>query len=463
MDEKEGDLCVAPAPLPAPDLALASGKENGMNDDDDADAEQCTSATDMENGTSSTSATADTPNPTPTTAEHEAGDEGSQTPAADSTAINTAATTTSTTVTATTSSFARSGFFSRIGGGDIRLGDVYDMAQKRATQMKEQALTEVEKLRQHQQQLQNQKKREEEQQENNKFVIPPSTGTLIIGDPVNNTDTDVITDAAGDDDAEKIGDSMGEKATSTTTMPKALPTSSLSLSTISSPLRDAFNLAKQKSTDAANQLIFPIDTFIAPKDSDDDDVQSGSSSSRSHSSASEYSSDSGDHSSVGDSHDASVGGRDGSKASNASAGRENNIDKSKHDDKATKTNNIGGSNGKSGMESVAVATSTLTPTRIAEATNSVFTAAVGRYRRLKDSAASPLPPLPTKTKVVVGGADRVGGLRNFQLEDIINDQNATTAALNPPANRLLPPSLPLSSKVSVEELLCYTFNEIRSP
>ena len=405
----------------------------------------------MENGTSSTSATADTPNPTPTTAEHEAGDEGSQTPAADSTAINTAATTTSTTVTATTSSFARSGFFSRIGGGDIRLGDVYDMAQKRATQMKEQALTEVEKLRQHQQQ------QLQKQQENNKFVIPPSTGTLIIGDPVKNNTDVVITDAAGDDGAEKNEDLLVGKATSATSMPnatpKAGPKSSLSLSTISSPLRDAFNLAKQKSTDAANQLIFPIDTFIAPKDSDDDDVQSGSSSSRSHSSASEYSSDSGDHSSIGDSHD----------ASNASAGRENNIDKSKHDDKATKTNNIGGSNGKSGMESVAVATSTLTPTRIAEATNSVFTAAVGRYRRLKDSAASPLPPLPTKTKVIVGGADRVGGLRNFQLEDIINDQNASTAALNPTANRLLPPSLPLSSKVSVEELLCYTFNEIRSP
>ncbi|KAL3767637.1 hypothetical protein ACHAWU_010430 [Discostella pseudostelligera] len=438
-EKKEGDLFVAPAPLPAPALAGKESDGDGMKMK--GDVEHC--ASDMENGTSSTSATADTPNPTPTTAEHEEGDGGSPTLSAGSTVINTAATTTSKTTTATgttaatTSSTARSGpgFFSRIGGGDIRLGDVYDMAQKRATQMKEQALTEVEKLRQHQQQ------QLQKQQENNKFVIPPSTGTLIIGDPVKNNTDVVITDAAGDDGAEKNEDLLVGKATSATSMPnatpKAGPKSSLSLSTISSPLRDAFNLAKQKSTDAANQLIFPIDTFIAPKDSDDD-MHSGSSSSRSHdSSASEYSSDSGDHSSIGDSHD----------ASNASAGRENSIDKSKHDDKATKTNNnIGGSNGKSGTETVAVATSTLTPTRIAEATNSVFTAAVGRYRRLKDSTASPLPPLPTKTKVVVGGADRVGGLRNFQLEDIINDQNASTAALNPTANRLLPPSLPLSSK-----------------
>ena len=101
----------------------------------------------------------------------------------------------------------------------------------------------------------------------------------------------------------------------------------------------------------------------------------------------------------------------------------------------------------------------------AEATNSVFTAAVGRYRRLKEASSSPLPPMSKQVgeELVVGGADRVGGLRNFQLEDIINDQNATTAALNPPANRLLPPSLPLSSKVSVKELLRCTFNRIRSP
>ena len=320
----------------------------------------------------------------------------------------------------------------------MSLGDVYDMAQKRAVLMREQALTEVEKLRQ--QQLQ--KKKDEKE----KFVIPPSTGTLVVGDPVKN---DTFGDSVAPDGTEKLEDSLGEtvvipdKATRTAAT-KVGPKAALSLASISSPLRDAFHIARQKSTDAANQLIFPIDTFVAPKHSDDD-VHSGSSS-QSHSTSSEYSSYSGDHSSLGGSHshDASVDGEDGSKAS-TSAGGKNTVDQSSHDDKTTNSNNIGSSNGTVGAETVAVATSTLTPTRFAEATNSVFTAAVGRYRRLKDSAVSPLPQVPKKSEVVVGGADRVSGLRNFQLK-VMDDKN-TSAALNPPTNRILPPSMPLSSKV----------------
>ena len=251
----------------------------------------------------------------------------------------------------------------------------------------------------------------------------------------------------------------------------------LSLSTLSSPLRDAFNIAKQRSTEAAKQLIFPIDTFIAPKDSSEE------SSSQSHcSSRSDYSSYSGggDHSHSSDGSDASVvGGDDGrsSKASNASAmgGTKNIMDASRNnDDKATSKNNhhhhnnsTGGSStshGKAVAEtttaSIATPASTLTPTRLmvaAEATNSVITAAVGRYRRLKEASSSPLPPMSKKVGevLVVGGADRVGGLRNFQLEEIIiNDEkkqpglNASNAVAS--RRRLLPPSMPLSSKVSVE-------------
>ncbi len=332
----------------------------------------------------------------------------------------------------------------------MSLGDVYDMAQKRAVLIREQALTEVEKIRK--QQLQ--KKKDEEE----KFVIPPSTGTLVVGDLVNN---DTSGDGVAPDGAEKVEDSLGGTKTSDKATPTAAtkvgPKAALSLASISSPLRDALNIARQKSTDAANQLIFPIDTLIAPKLSDDD-VHSGSSS-QSHSTSSEYSSYSGDHSSLGGSHshDASVDGEDGNKAS-ASAGGKDTVGKSSHDDKSTNSNNNGSSNGKVGAETVAVATSTLTPTRFAEATNSVFTAAVGRYRRLKDSAVSPPPQVPKKTEVVVGGADRVSGLRNFQLEDIIDEKN-TSAAMNPPASRILPPSMPLSSKVrrNVLDFVCCAF------
>lgn len=413
-ENKEGDKLAAPA------LTLTSEEDNG-DKNDDAD-------------TASSIAHADADAPDPATG-------FGASPTTDSTAVNTATVPIPKTVTSTSSS-ARSGFFSRIGGGDIRLGDVYDMAQKRAVQMREQALTEVEKIRQ--QQLQ--KKKDDEE----KIVIPPSTGKLIVDDPMNK-------DTFGDGDAsetEKVessaalrGKNASGRSTPTTTT-KVGPKAALSLSNISSPLRDAFNIARQKSTDAANQLIFPIDTFIATKDSDED-VHSGSSS-QSHSSSSDYSSYSGDHSILGGSHDASVDGEDGNKAITSGVGGKTVIDNSQND-KTSKINNIGSSNGTSGPEAVAVATSTLTPTRlVAEATNSVFTAAVGRYRRLKDSAASPLPQVSKKAEVVVGGADRVSGLRNFQLEDIIDDKNVS-AVLIPSTSRILPPSMPiLLSKVRIE-------------
>lgn len=396
-EKKEGDKLVTPA------LTLLSGEDtDGKNDD----ADTASSLT--------ASASADAP----------ASATGIGASPSDSTAVNTATVPTPKRAASTSKlSSARSGFFSRIGGGDIRLGDVYDMAQKRAVQMREQALTEVEKIRQ--QQLQ--KKRDEEE----KIVIPPSTGTLIVGDPMKN---DTFGDGDASDETEKVENSLAKREknasgrSTPTTNAKDGPTVALSLSTISSPLRDAFNIARQKSTDVANQLIFPIDT-IGTKDSDED-VHSGSSS-QSQSSSSDYSSYSGDHSSLAGGHDASV-------------------DKCSQHDKASKISNISSSNGTSGHETVAVATSTLTPTRlVAEATNSVFTAAVGRYRRLKDSAASPLPQVSKKTEVVVGGADRVTGLRNFQLEDIIDDKNVS-ATLIPSTSRILPPSMPLLSKVRVE-------------
>lgn len=412
-ENKEGDKLVAPA------LTPTSEEDNGGKNDD------------ADTASSIAHAHADAPDP--------ATGFGASPTTNDSTAVNTATVPIPKTATSTSSS-ARSGFFSRISGGDIRLGDVYDMAQKRAVQMREQALTEVEKI---QQQLQ--KKKDDEE----KILIPPSTGTLIVGDPMNN-------DTFGDGDAsetEKVensaarGKNASGRSTPTTTT-KVGPKTALSLSNISSPLRDAFNIARQKSTDAANQLIFPIDTFIGTKDSDED-VHSGSSS-QSHSSSSDYSSYSGDHIILGGSHDASVDGEDGNKAITSGVGGKNVIDNSQND-KTSKINNIGSSNDASGPEAVAVATSTLTSTRlVAEATNSVFTAAVGRYRRLKDSAASPLPQVSKKAEVVVGGADRVSGLRNFQLEDIIDDKNVS-AVLIPSTSRILPPSMPiLLSKVRIE-------------
>jgi hypothetical protein len=419
-EKKEADqydiIASAPAPAPAPAPALPR-----------------TEAHDNREVTDSVS-----PNPSPDSASIK----NAAIPSTSATTA-TAPPAAATAATATSTSSVRQGFFSRIGGGEIRLGDVYDMAQKRAVQMREQALTEVEKLRQ--QQLQ--KKREEEI-----FSIPPSTGTLIIVDPV-------INNKSGDGAAEGIEnseDSAGGMISSSKLAPTASTKvgtkSSLSIATISSPLRDAFNIARQKSTDAASQLIFPIDTLIAPKDSDE--------SSPSHNSSSEYSSFSGDHSSLEGSHDASVEGEEGSKTSTSSVEKivgnnssglvDKKLSKDNINSKNGNTNNSG-SSGKTAADTVAVATSTLTPTRFTEATSSVFNAAVGRYRRLKDNATSSSPrnQQPSKTEVVVGGADRVGGLRNFQLEDIIDDINAA-AVLTPAASRILPPPMPLSSKVSVE-------------
>ena len=107
---------------------------------------------------------------------------------------------------------------------------------------------------------------------------------------------------------------------------------------------------------------------------------------------------------------------------------------------------INGSTTPGRPQTIATAPSTtLTPTRFTAATSSVFNATVGRYRKLKESASfdsSQLSGQPQEQpkEVLVGGADRVGGLRNFQLDGII-DNNAMSS-------KMLPPTMPFGSKVN---------------
>lgn len=313
-----------------------------------------------------------------------------------------------------------SGFFSRMGGGvvtpQLKLGDVYATAQKRAVQLREQAVTEVERLRQ--QQLERQKEEEKEKE----VVIPPSTGMIVDNEisvlPTNEKETQ---DADQTPEGETVNqtDATVKEATTKSTFP--VITSPLRQA---NALRDAFNIVRQTSADAAKELIFPIDAFAAgtsDKEEDEDDSRY-----LSPNSSNEYS---------------SYSQEDNSSDSNASNPEEASVDE------GGKGKDVINGSTTPGRPPTTATSNTLTPTRFTAATSSVFNATVGRYRKLKESASFDSyqlsgsgQPQEQQQEVLVGGADRVGGLRNFQLDGII-DNNAMSS-------KMLPPTMPFGSKVN---------------
>lgn len=278
-----------------------------------------------------------------------------------------------------------------------KLGDVYEKAQRRAAQLREQA----ERIRQQQLEVQKQDEEEERHTVGVVSMIPPATGMLVDGKEfVANDDDQVL----------PVNEAQNHKRTINGT-PAAANNGRKKFPAVSpSSLRNAFNIVRQTSSEAATQLIFPIDAFAAgTSDAEDDEDDSRYLSSNESSSHSQ---------------------EDDSSKSNTS---------SPEKDKEVITDSPS-------VVATAATSSTLTPTRFEAATNSIFNA-VGRYRRLKESASfdssqlssSSQPEQEQPKELIVGGADRVGGLRYFQLDGIID---------NSASSNLLPPTMPFGTKVS---------------
>lgn len=332
----------------------------------------------------------------------------------------------STTNTADTPTSTKPpGFFSRIGtlGNSVgsgapllgdKLGNVYEKAQKRAVELHEQAVTEVERLRQQQQ-------KEDQDNKLNSIVIPPSSGTLIVdGSEVKAVSSSELIQEASNEKT-TIESSVVEGAIIDGSASKVKETKSSTFPNVSSPLRDAFNIVRQQSLQSAERLVFPVEAFATGVSDDDATAEKGGE--------------------EGEDDDSRYLSPDSSNVSSS---------RSQEDDSS---NSIVGSPEKEGSErkevintTPATSTSSLTPTRF----TGVFNATVGRYRRRLqesasfDSSSSDQQQQQSQQQqqpqeVLVGGADRVGGLRYFQLDSII-DKNAMSS-------KLLPPTMPFSSKV----------------
>ena len=115
--------------------------------------------------------------------------------------------------------------------------------------------------------------------------------------------------------------------------------------------------------------------------------------------------------------------------------------------RASPTGSIGSADNRSSIMSAASPTATQTPNRFQSAFN-----AWGRLSRLKESASfdSSQPPSThgsaasatpvtagRASPLLVGGIERVGGLRHFALDDILGD-----------GHPLMPPSMPYARKNS---------------
>mmetsp|Transcript_7437 Transcript_7437/g.16861 ORF Transcript_7437/g.16861 Transcript_7437/m.16861 type:complete len:1957 (+) Transcript_7437:3-5873(+) len=383
-------------------------------------------------------------------------------------------TSTSTTTTTTTNNNnntpTRTGFFTRhlstlnSTTSYAAASEVYERAQKRATLLKEQAVTEVERLRQTQ--LERAQKDEEEkclrrEREIEKgFMEGVSSGRLIVdGDKVSVVDHRVVVDHVVEEEFVHMGmgnnnssgGGGGRKEATVETVARDLEQTTMQ------SISSAINIVRQTSTEAAKELIFPMDAFGAPKD-DDHEMQADDALSPNSSNVYSSYSHNGSH----------VGNVVGSNFSNRVAAEEENASVKK-DEEVNGTTDIASNNdhgasaaaGASASDSEHAtatpnATSTptamgaMTPTRFSAATNSVFNATLGRYRRLKESASFDDQPhsQPSSTKsqeLIVGGADRVGGLRHFQLDGILDGSSAGTMVLGGSgggSNRMPPPPSP---------------------
>jgi len=289
-------------------------------------------------------------------------------------------------------------------------GGLLEVAQRRAVRLRENALAEVERLR-HQ--------REEAANIGEEFVIPPPAGILIDGDIRPPTPSDKMTDVHGEREQNK--QQRGEEISTN----------------IITKLGDTINMVKRSSREAAEGLIFPRDVR-------DDDLANN-------------------HSSSNDDDD------------------DNDSSSEEEDGDARTTNDRGNSNDDDSDVAVALATSTLdddsvgggkikpplppavSPARFTAATN-VLNAAVGRYRRLKEGAmhdvSSPNPPpspgqrpqqrrTPLEDMPVVGGAEWVGGLRNFHLDGLFDKIDNVLEKIDTIPNLPLIPTHATTDAVSV--------------
>jgi hypothetical protein len=454
MEEKEGTK------VNVGDGVAVAAKNDGRGDDKDDCAAPEINGDD--GGDDASSLAAEAPGPTDP---------------ANSVVDDAAATTTTKTTTATTTTPVAplSGFFSRAAASvqQARLGEVYDLAQKRAARLREGAIAEVERLRQQQTTTAG------------GYEIPPPAGVLIVGDPpsaigegeaaVNDNDDD------DDDDDNKTsrndveGGTMNARTNDVVarlaveSKKGAATTTTTTIRDISTPLIDAFNMVKMRSTEVANELIFPIDAFSARDDDDDDEEEEDDDDNidNIHSSSNEEgysSSSSGDSGGVGNC-DEKDGGR-------------------RNDDGIDPSGDV--KSGAPGTAASLVALN-LTPTRFTAATSSVINAAVGRYRRLKegssasyDASSSPLPPTPPPhpgtvhhqkwqprqqdggegAAVVVGGAALVGGLHNFRLDGLLynNISHHSTAVAGGSASAIPSPPFPTVSYESTRMRACGFFD-----
>lgn len=185
-------------------------------------------------------------------------------------------------------------FFSRIGSiGDNAspmIGSVLSRAKTlrdQADKLRDQAVTEVDRLRQQQQ---TQQLSQETTDQLNNSNIPPATGTLIDGEEAVKEEQQQPDHASNSNEggekessvkSHKDEQSGSEKTTITADTPKR--TNSVTTNTPKkqhiSPLRNAFNVARTTSTDAAKNLIFPPTVFASSysHSEDEDDDLGGSS------------------------------------------------------------------------------------------------------------------------------------------------------------------------------------------
>lgn len=261
------------------------------------------------------------------------------------------------------------------------LGDVYERAQKRAVQLREQA----ELLRQQQQQAYAAAQSRQQQE----FVIPPATGTLVVEPHVIPVGVESTGETAATKDETTINTTPIDEESTTQQQSISRKSSNSSYKSISSPIRDAFNIVKVTSAEVAREYLMPpaADSSDGDEEGDDDSSYAGV-----------------------------------SDAASKDAGHKNEEDNTDN----TSESNVAGTR------------------RFAAATNAVVSAytefrTVGRYRMYKDNEPpqnvttfhdpndgdTQTQPLFQTNDPMVGGADRVGGLGRLKLSDIVGMVGST--------------------------------------
>eukprot|EP01082_Thalassiosira_pseudonana_P003185 g3301.t1 g3301 contig12:1798924-1800190(-) len=149
------------------------------------------------------------------------------------------------------------------------LGDVYERAQKRAVQLREQA----ELLRQQQQQAYAAAQSRQQQE----FVIPPATGTLVVEPHVIPVGVESTGETADTKDETTIKTTPIDEESTTQQQSISRKSSNSSYKSISSPIRDAFNIVKVTSAEVAREYLMPpaADSSDGDEEGDDDSSYAG--------------------------------------------------------------------------------------------------------------------------------------------------------------------------------------------